>query len=162
MARKTPAELAEARKAAAEVRRVAAEKQAEAARAQAEEEARLRREAEEYKEWLVEAWEKHRELISVAAGIYDELDKLNRKWPNQLVTPRTVARTNKLLGQIRELLEGEEDGFFDDVEDIVPAGDLPETRDVVMILREAKDALDRFGSNHRSEWRKAGLEVAGF
>ena len=155
MARKTPAELAEARKAAADAR-------AEAARVQAEEEAKIQRAAEEHQEWLVEAWDKHRELANVAAGIYDELDKLNRKWPNQLVTPRTVARTNKLLGQIRELLEDEEDGFFDDVEDIVPAGDLPETRDVVMILREAKDALERFAKNYKSDWRKAGLEVVGF
>jgi len=105
---------------------------------------------------------KHRELTSAAAGIYDEIEKLNRKWPTVPVTPRMVARTNKLLGEIRDLLKDDEDGFIDGLEDIVPAGDQPETRDVVLILREAKDALDRFGNKYQREWRPFRQEELGY
>jgi hypothetical protein len=144
MPRMTPAELAEAKK------------------AKAAGEAAAQREAEERDEWLRGAWEKHRELVSVANGFYDEMDKLNKKWPTVSVTTRMVTRTNKLLGAIRELLEGEEDGFLDGLDDIVPAGDLPETRDVVLILREAKDALDRFAEEYKREWQGFEREARGY
>lgn len=136
MARLTPKQLQDAKKARQAERD--AEAQAEAA----------------YVEGLIEAQGRHEQLANVANGLYDELDKHSRKWPSMVVTERTVARVNKLLRAVRDLLEREDDDFVDALEEIVPAGDLPETRDVVMTLREAKDALDRFESRYEAVWRR--------
>lgn len=141
MVRRTPQELAAARK----VR--AAEREAEREAAEVE----ARAEAERIS-WLIEAKDRREQLVSVADGLYEELEKHARKWPTMTVTKRTVERVNMLLGETRKLLEGENDDFAAGLEDIVPAGDLPETRDVVMLLREVRDALDRFTAAHDSEW----------
>jgi hypothetical protein len=136
MARKTPQELAEARKAAQAAR------EAEAL------------EEQRHLNWLLEAKERHAQLEDVAIGLYDELDKLAKKWPSMPVTERQLAKANKLLAAVRELLADEGDEFADGLEDFVPAGDMPETRDVVLVLREAKDALGRFEREHEPEWRR--------
>lgn len=140
MVRLTPKQLQEAKRA----------KQAER---QAEAEA-----AEAHCEWLTEAKERFGQLTNVADGLYQELDKLAKKWPTMPVTERTVTRVNKLLGAIRGLLENEDDDFVDALEDLVPAGDLPETRDVVMTLREAKDALVRFEARYQAPWHRIERE----
>jgi len=145
MAKKTAAELAEARKAAAAER-------AEAARARAEAEAESERERAEHDARLRVGREKYRQLVSAARGMYDETDKLSRKWPSMKVTEHAVARTNKLLGETRDLLKHEQDLFIDGLADIVSAGDPPETRDVVLMLREATDALERYEIRYGSEW----------
>jgi hypothetical protein len=126
MARLTPAELQEAKKAAQAARE-------EEERAQAE-----------FLEWIETAVERHQQLASVADGLYDEMDKIARKWPTMAVTERTITRVNKLLAAVRELLKNEDDDFADGLDDIVAAGDPPETRDVLVLLREVKDALQRF------------------
>jgi protoporphyrinogen oxidase len=125
---------------------------------QARKAAQAEREAEEQERqkrlnWLFEAKERHAQLVSVADGLYNELDKLARKWPSMPVTERQVTKVNRLLGAVRQLLEDEGDEFADALDEVVPAGDMPETRDIVLILREARDALDRFESKYESEWR---------
>ena len=126
MARLTPAELQEAKKAAQAAREE--EERAEA----------------EHLEWIEMAVERHEQLDSVADGLDDEMDKIARRCPTMAVTERTVTRVNKLLAAVRELLKDEEDDFAEGLDDIVAAGDPPETRDVVVLLREVKDALQRF------------------
>lgn len=140
MARLTPKELQQAR-------------QAKEAERQAEAEA-----AEQRDQWLIAAQERSNQLQSVADGLYEEVDKIARKWPAMPVTERTVTRVNNVLGAIRDLLKEEEDDFIDGLEDLVPAGDMPETRDVVLTLREARDALDRFDGNYRLEWQRTDRE----
>lgn len=126
MARLTPAELQQAKR-AAQVEREQAEK--------------AERALEERIEQSVERYE---QLSNVADGLYDELEKMSRKWPQMPVTERSITRVNKLLAAVRELLKDEDDDFAAGLDDIVAAGDAPETRDVVMLLRETKDALQRF------------------
>ena len=111
------------------------------------------RKQQEVLNWLLDARERHDRLESVATGLYEELDKIARKWPTMPVTERQVAKVNKLLGAVRELLKDEEDEFADELDDLVPAGDLPETRDVVLLLRQASDALQRFEGRHQGKWR---------
>jgi hypothetical protein len=135
MPRKTPAELQEAKK---------------EAQARREAEARAR---QERLNWLIVAKERTNQLQNVTSGLYDEFDKQARKWPTMPVTERQLGRVNKLLGAVRELLQAENDDFVEGLEDFVPAGDLPETRDVVLVLREANDALFRFERIHEPEWR---------
>jgi phage terminase Nu1 subunit (DNA packaging protein) len=141
MTRKTPQELQEAKK---------------AAQAQREQE---EREAQEHQAWIVESKQRHDQLESVANGLYEELDKLARKWPSMPVTQRQLDKVNRLLAAVRELLADEGDEFADGLEDFVPAGDLPETRDVVLVLREAKDALARFKREYYATWNRYRLEV---
>lgn len=117
----------------------AREREAEEVRIAEEEEAAAAREAK-----LDAARERHAQLRSVVDTLYGEVDKLARKWPDVPVTQRTVDRTNKAICAVRELLEGEEDDFVDDIDVIVPAGDLPPNRDVTMLLGELKAALVRF------------------
>jgi hypothetical protein len=136
MVRQTPQQLQAAKKAAA-------------AKREAEE-----RKEQEHLTFLILARERHGQLVSVADGLYEEFDKIGRKWPSMPITERQLGKVNKLLGSVRELLKDEEDEFADALDDFVPAGDMPETRDVVLVLREARDALDRFEREYEPEWRR--------
>jgi hypothetical protein len=145
MARKTQQELAEARKARAEERRAEAEAEAKAW-------AQRRREERERNSKLRDGRARWQQLDVAAKGIYEELDKLNKKWPTQRVTELTVARANKVLRETQVLMKDEGDLFFEDLAEIVPAGDLPETRDVVLTLRSAMDAIARYKKTYWREW----------
>jgi hypothetical protein len=132
-------------------RPTAAELQA-AKRAKAEEREAAVREAAAHAQRLTESEDRYEQLNSVAGGLYEELDKQARKWPTMPVTARTVERVNKLLAAVRALLADEGDDFVNDLEGIVPAGDPPEARDVVVLLREIRDALGRFRSRYYRVW----------
>lgn len=151
MVRKTPEELQEAKRARAAERAEEVKREAEEAAA---EEARI--------EALWNAKGRCEQLVSVCDGYYDEIDKQTKKWPTMQVTKRTVDRVNLLLAEVRKLLEDEEDDFAAGLEDIVPAGDLPENRDVVLILREVRDALGRFEQEHTNEWRAIERQLAAY
>ena len=135
MVRQTPQQLQEAKK-AAQAQRDAAE-----------------REEQERLTWLLLARERHAQLSSVADGLYEEFDKVAKKWPSMPITERQLIKVNKLLGSVRGLLKDEGDEFADALDDFVPAGDMPETRDVVLVLREARDAMRRFEREYQSHWR---------
>ena len=145
MPKLTPEELHEAK------RQRAAEREAQAA---AERQAleKLEQQAKQRRAWLATAQRRRSDLASVLDGLYEELRELNKKWPTHAVTQRTVERVNKALATARDLLKDEDDEFLDGLTEIVAAGDLPETRDVVMTLREAKDAVARFRRRYQPEW----------
>lgn len=147
MARLDSKELQAAKKAKQAERSAAAK--VEAARQAAEEAAEEAR-----VELLMASRDRYRQLDNVVGGLYEEHDKLSRKWPTMPVTQRTVERVNKLLAATRTLLKDDEDDFVDGLNDIVAAGDMPETRDVVVLLREVKDALGRFDARYQDEWRQ--------
>lgn len=147
----TPEQRKEARKAREE--RLRAEAEAEEAARQASEKAELDR-----VERLMASRDRCRQLANVVEGLYEEHDKLAKKWPTMLVTQRTVERVNKLLAASRTLLRDEEDDFVEGLNDIVAAGDPPETRDVVVLLREVKDALRRFELKYQDVWRRIERE----
>jgi predicted nuclease with TOPRIM domain len=141
MARKTPQELQEAKRAAQDQRE------------------REAREADEDRAWLAEAEQRHDQLENVANGLYQELDKLARKWPSMSITELQLNKVNKLLAAVRQLVADDGDEFADGLEDFVPAGDMPETRDAVLVLREARDALQRFARRYGSEWSDDSFEM---
>ena len=126
----------------------------EAKRKKAEEKEAQQMQRRERLNWLAEAEKRHRQLESVLDGIYDEADKLSRKWPNMPVTQLTLDKTNKALQAVRQLLKDENDDFVEGMNEIVPAGDMPECRDIVLVLRGAKEALKRFERQHRDEWSR--------
>lgn len=118
----------------------------------AEARAREKQEAQAFREWLKAAKETHAQLESVAAGLYDEVDKLTRKWPSMPVSQLTLEKTNRLIRAVKALMKDEADTVLEDLTEFVPAGDLPENRDVVLTLREVKDLLDRFEQRYQDEW----------
>jgi hypothetical protein len=148
MAKLTPAELQAAKKRKAE--EFAAQQKLEA-----EERAQEEQKKAELNAWLFQARERHEQLASVVGALYDEVDKLARKWPTMKASERTIERTNKAIAAVRELLKDEEDEFMEDITEIVTAGETPEMRDVLMLLREMKAALTRFQSRYMRRWQHA-------
>lgn len=148
-------ELAEARQ-----RKAAERQQEEIERARLEREkaiqrAQAEREKAERAERALRAHDKYQQLASVVDALYEEVGKLSIKWPQMPVSQRTVDRTNKAIRAVLELLMDENDDFVGDIAEFVPAGDPPEGRDVVLLLRELKAALDRYKGRHNHEWIEA-------
>lgn len=144
MPKLTPEELKAARQLKAqqqaETERQAQEEYDSAVNAIGEQRAELER-----REELKRNARKQRDKIeSVVEALYNEIDKLAKKAPREPVTDMTVKMTNQAISALRELLADSHDEFADQIAAIVPAGDLPETRDVLLLLGQMRAALVRF------------------
>lgn len=131
MARKTPAELNEARR----------KKQREEEKRQREEEVTLAR-LHERLAALQAAEGRKEQLESVLKGYYAEMDKLAKKAPADQVTELALRRVNELIKQCKELLQG--DPFIDSIDLFVAAGERPEHRDVLLVLRDLQQGIERW------------------
>lgn len=84
-----------------------------------------------------------RELLqSVTHGLYEETDKLSKKAPAEQVTELLLEQVNQVIGETKQLIKN--DPYVQRLNQFVPAGDRPEHRDVVVILRMVLQALQRF------------------
>ena len=81
-------------------------------------------------------------LFSEVTGLYDEMDKLAKKVPNEPVTNLQLKILNRFITKAKRLLVG--DTIIDEVEVFVAAGDNPEYRDAVTVLRQTRQGLERF------------------
>lgn len=81
-------------------------------------------------------------LVSEVTGLYDEMDKLAKKAPNEPVTTLQLKIINSFIKKAKRLLSG--DTIVDEVEVFVAAGDNPEYRDAVTVLRQIRQGLERF------------------
>jgi poly-D-alanine transfer protein DltD len=81
-------------------------------------------------------------LDSELAGLYDEMDKLAKKAPNEPVTDLQLRIVNNFIKKAKYLLNG--DTIIDEVEVFVSAGDNPQYRDFVTVLRQIRQGLERF------------------
>jgi hypothetical protein len=133
--RKTPRELNEARR-KKQAERQAAELAAREARAMAK---------SRYEE-LESKRPKYNLVHNVLDGLYDEIEKLTKKAPADQVTELALRRVNALIKEAKELLKG--DPFIDTIDVFVAAGDNPENRDVLLILREIRQGLKRQNSEY--------------
>jgi hypothetical protein len=103
------------------------------------------------------------ELASRVKGLYDEIDKLAKKVPTMPSTVLIVEKTNRAITAVKEFVGGPakeflgaDDPFLSEVEPFVPAGDQPEHRDVLMTLRDLRDALARVEEKlNRESWELA-------
>lgn len=151
MPKPTPEDLQEAKRQRAAERAIQIQQEAE-------EEARRQRK----NEWLIQAREQYTKLFSVVSLLYDEVDKLTKKRAEEPVTQLYLKKTNQAVESVKELLAGEEEvdffaaGIDEDLHSIVAAGDLPARQDMLLILREARAALERFEHRHAKEWRMFG------
>jgi hypothetical protein len=84
-----------------------------------------------------------RELLdSVAEGLYEETDKLCKKAPGEQVTELLLDQVNQVIQETKDLIT--KDPYVRRMNQFVAAGDRPEHRDVVVILRMVRQALTRF------------------
>jgi len=145
MTRNTPEPLTEAkRQRAAERRRL---EEADTAKRTEDERQEIQRMSNERN-----LFERYKELSSYVDGIYDEVSKLSSKRPTDSMSERMVDRANRAINALKDLTVNEKDPFLDEIEEFVPAGDEVEARDVVLTLRQVKDALSRMRSQHE-DWK---------
>jgi hypothetical protein len=91
-------------------------------------------------------WE---QISSELNGLYEELDKIYKKAPEEQISGLTVENVNQLIKDTKEITQG--DPYIDRIKEFVPAGDNPEYRDVIMVLRQLRQGLDRFKRSYLSE-----------
>lgn len=80
-------------------------------------------------------------LKSVAVGLYEELDKLTKKAPAEQVTDLILRHVNDVIRQLKAF--SHRDTYVHSLTEFVPAGDNPEQRDVLIVLRQVLQALGR-------------------
>lgn len=108
----------------------------------AEEDARC----EELRQWI--SWKLAHEMIkSELIGLYDEVDKLVRILPKEPITPLQLKITNDFLRKAKSLLS--EDTGIDQVEIFGGEAGLPEYRDVIIVLRQIRQGLERFEAKNK-------------
>jgi hypothetical protein len=101
---------------------------------------------EELRKWR--SWKLTHEMIkSELKGLYDEVDKLVKIMPKEPITPLQLKLTNYLVGEAKALLS--EDTAICQVEIFVDETDLPEYRDVIIVLRQIRQGLERFEAKNK-------------
>ncbi len=83
-----------------------------------------------------------REFESYVDALYSELDKLAKKSPSMELSDLALDRVNRAIGEALSLL-GEHDKYVAALKPFVAAGENPEVRDGVLILREIQQAINR-------------------
>jgi hypothetical protein len=81
-------------------------------------------------------------LKSVSLGLYDEIDKLAKKAPAEPVTDLVLTQMNQVIRETKELVV--DDPYVQRLQEFVAAGDNPQHRDAVVVLRQVRQGLERF------------------
>lgn len=81
-------------------------------------------------------------LKSVSAGLYEEIDKLAKKSPADEISTMALEHVNDLIRESKEL--SPQDLYMQRCKVFVAAGNNPQHRDVVLVLRQVRQGLDRF------------------
>src|SRR5207244_5124813 len=84
-------------------------------------------------------------LQSVSLGLYDEMDKLAKKAGADQVTDLALEQVNDFIRDAKALMT--EDAYIQRYKEFVPAGDNPEYRDVVVVMRQLRQGLERLDTN---------------
>jgi hypothetical protein len=150
MPRLSPEELHAARMAKKKEREALARKQQEEEEAMIRKRQQEREEAERQKARL-------EQLVSATVALYGEMDKLTKKAPAMTISPLSLERVNKIIRSVKDFVAQEKDDFIEELVEFVPAGDMPEYRDVTLVLSQIKAGLDRFGENHCKHWHNLGI-----
>ena len=94
-------------------------------------------------------WEKFDALDSVLEGMYEEIDKLTKKKPIEVATELMVEQVNDIIKETQKLIT--DDAYIEKLQIFVAAGDLPEFRDVLFVLRQLRQGMERFGKKLEQE-----------
>ncbi|MEM7536726.1 MAG: hypothetical protein AAF639_31390 [Chloroflexota bacterium] len=91
-------------------------------------------------------YETYNLLISVVDGLYVEIEKLTKKAPAEQITTLALQQVNDVINDTKEFMH--HDKYIQKLPPFVPAGDNPEYRDVLVILRQIKQGLERFHTSY--------------
>lgn len=80
-------------------------------------------------------------LKSVVEGLYVEIDKLTKKAPAELVTELALEQINNVIKDTKDLMQ--DDPYIQNLKEFVPAGDMPQLRDTLIVLGQVKQGLSR-------------------
>jgi len=86
--------------------------------------------------------EKYKLLLSVASGLYEEVDKVSKKAPAEPVTNLVYEEVNQVIQESKELAQ--DDSYMQRLKQFVAAGENPPYRDVVVALKLSLQGLERF------------------
>ncbi len=96
-------------------------------------------------------------LQSVAIGLYDEGDKLSKKAPAETASDLMLEQVNDIIRETRELLK--DDVYVQRLKEFVPAGNNPQLRDVVVVLRQLRQGMER-SSTTASDFQRQASSLA--
>jgi hypothetical protein len=85
-------------------------------------------------------------LSSVLEGLYEEIDKQCKKAPGELITDLGLEQVNDIIKAIKELAK--DDSYVQKQKEFVAAGDNPQLRDVIIVLKQLAQGLER----EKSAW----------
>jgi hypothetical protein len=108
----------------------------------AEEDARR----EELRTWMLRKLT-HEMIKSELTGFYEEVNKLVRILPKEAVTPLQLKIADDLVGRAKRLFS--EDTAIDQVWLFARAAGVPEYRDMIVVLRQICQELERFEVKNR-------------
>jgi len=84
-------------------------------------------------------------LESVSLGLYTEIDKLSKKAPAEAVTDLALEQINDVIRETKQLIDS--DPYIQRLNEFVAAGDNPQHRDAVIVLRQIRQGLERFSKD---------------
>ena len=161
MPRLSPEELHAARIAKKKEREALAKKQQEeqqaAARRRREEQETMVSKRQQEQEEAARQMARLNQLISATDALYGEMDKLTKKAPAMSISQLSLERVNKIIRSVKDLVGHEDDDFIEELVEFVPAGDMPEYRDVTLVLSQINAGLHRFEEKYRRCWRNLGI-----
>jgi hypothetical protein len=82
-------------------------------------------------------------IASELEGLYREADKLSRKSPATKISNLELHSVNNIINQVKNFIEG--DPFIDRLNEFVPAGDNPEYMEILLVLRQLVQGMNRQG-----------------
>jgi hypothetical protein len=86
-------------------------------------------------------------LASELEGIYIEIDKLSKKSPAARISDLELAGINDLVGLVKNLLQS--DPFIGKLRPFVPAGENPEYREGLIVLRQMIQGMNRYAPQYK-------------
>jgi hypothetical protein len=101
-------------------------------------------------------------LQSVSLGLYDEMDKMAKKAGADQVTDLALEQVNEFIRDARALMA--EDVYVQRQKEFVAAGDNPQYRDVVVVMRQLRQGLERLNASvapQLARWNEALADAKG-
>lgn len=90
-------------------------------------------------------------IASELEGLYREADKLSRKTPASTISDLELHSVNNITKSVKQLLSG--DPFIDRLNEFEPAGNNPEYREIVLVLRQMIQGMNRHRPHTKSTIR---------
>ena len=97
---------------------------------------------EEFRSKTREERDKLLQMENVALGLYDEIDKLTKKAPAEPVTDLALESLNYIISETKAIARA--DVYVDRIKIFVAAGNNPQLRDAIIVLRQLRDGLKRY------------------